>query len=271
MPLLLQFIGCWSKIRPLCCYAVLGAGECPQQFASASHLVVLSREHKSGVVTSPAHAVMFHTLFTPMADRNTGGHLCICNVSLHIFALHIPSLLPLPASSLITFLQPAYSHSRFDKLAKIPVLREIIDNGKSQVTYRTRDLTAKNGRVRVVFLAWQAGMSGHRGLGRNQTWGCRRAADQAQTGCGWERGDPRLISTRADIPLHPFLPVPQGSERLPVPEAEGTSCPLSCGHWEASGHSLGDKGKLSGSLLMDAAGYHLAPLPSPPGLHLHRG
>ncbi|KAF1593021.1 UNVERIFIED_CONTAM: Integrin beta-4, partial [Eudyptes pachyrhynchus] len=50
------------------------------------------------------------------------------------------------ASSLITFLQPAYSHSRFDKLAKIPVLREIIDNGKSQVTYRTRDLTAKNGR-----------------------------------------------------------------------------------------------------------------------------
>ncbi|KAM7035660.1 integrin beta-4 [Acridotheres tristis] len=50
------------------------------------------------------------------------------------------------ASSLITFVQPAYSHSRFDKLAKIPVLREIIDNGKSQVTYRTRDLTAKNGR-----------------------------------------------------------------------------------------------------------------------------
>ncbi|XP_055556770.1 integrin beta-4 isoform X5 [Falco cherrug] len=50
------------------------------------------------------------------------------------------------ASSLITFLQPAYSHSRFDKLAKIPVFREIIDNGKSQVTYRTRDLTAKNGR-----------------------------------------------------------------------------------------------------------------------------
>ncbi|XP_014111348.1 PREDICTED: integrin beta-4 [Pseudopodoces humilis] len=50
------------------------------------------------------------------------------------------------ASSLITFLQPAYSHSRFDKLAKIPVLREIIDNGKSQVTYRTRDLTAKSGR-----------------------------------------------------------------------------------------------------------------------------
>ncbi|NXO59568.1 ITB4 protein, partial [Aramus guarauna] len=50
------------------------------------------------------------------------------------------------ASSLITFLQPAYSHSRFDKMAKIPVIRDIIDNGKSQVTYRTRDLTAMNGR-----------------------------------------------------------------------------------------------------------------------------
>ncbi|NXK51981.1 ITB4 protein, partial [Chauna torquata] len=50
------------------------------------------------------------------------------------------------AGSLITFLQPAYSHSRFDKVAKIPVVREIIDNGKSQVTYRTRDLTAKDGR-----------------------------------------------------------------------------------------------------------------------------
>ncbi|XP_071430128.1 integrin beta-4 isoform X2 [Pithys albifrons albifrons] len=54
------------------------------------------------------------------------------------------------ASSLITFLQPAYSHSRFDKLAKIPVVREIIDNGKSQVTYRTRDLTAKNGRDYIL-------------------------------------------------------------------------------------------------------------------------
>ncbi|XP_062447867.1 integrin beta-4 isoform X4 [Rhea pennata] len=49
-------------------------------------------------------------------------------------------------SSLITFLQPTYSHSRFDKVAKIPVVREIIDDGKSQVTYRTRDLTAKDGR-----------------------------------------------------------------------------------------------------------------------------
>lgn len=60
-------------------------------------------------------------------------------------------------------MQPAYSHSRFDKLAKIPVLREIIDNGKSQVTYRTRDLTAKNGRVRVLLLA----------LAGRREWECR--------------------------------------------------------------------------------------------------
>lgn len=71
------------------------------------------------------------------------------------FFMHLTHLFSpvLPASSLITFLQPAYSHSRFDKVAKIPVLREIIDNGKSQVTYRTRDLTAKDGRVRPMLLA----------------------------------------------------------------------------------------------------------------------
>ncbi|XP_067403678.1 integrin beta-4 [Emydura macquarii macquarii] len=50
------------------------------------------------------------------------------------------------ASSIVTFLQPAYSYSRFDQVARIPVLREILDNGKSQVTYRTRDLTAKDGK-----------------------------------------------------------------------------------------------------------------------------
>ncbi|XP_053903128.1 integrin beta-4 isoform X3 [Malaclemys terrapin pileata] len=50
------------------------------------------------------------------------------------------------ASSIITFLQPAYSHSRFDQVARIPVRREIMENGKSQITYRTRDLTAKDGK-----------------------------------------------------------------------------------------------------------------------------
>uniref|UniRef100_A0A8D0GUP1 Integrin beta n=1 Tax=Sphenodon punctatus TaxID=8508 RepID=A0A8D0GUP1_SPHPU len=50
------------------------------------------------------------------------------------------------ASSLVTFLQPAYSYSRFDQLARIPVVRENIGTGKSQITYRTRDLTAKDGK-----------------------------------------------------------------------------------------------------------------------------
>ncbi|XP_066474181.1 integrin beta-4 isoform X3 [Tiliqua scincoides] len=50
------------------------------------------------------------------------------------------------ANSIITFQQPDYVYSRFDQLAKIPVVREILDNGKSQITFRTQDLTAQNGR-----------------------------------------------------------------------------------------------------------------------------
>ncbi|KAJ6660314.1 hypothetical protein lerEdw1_017737, partial [Lerista edwardsae] len=50
------------------------------------------------------------------------------------------------ANSIITFQQPAYVYSRFDQLAKIPVVREILDNGKSQITFRTQDLTAQNGK-----------------------------------------------------------------------------------------------------------------------------
>lgn len=109
--------------------------------------------------------MILHAQFTPVGDWNSlqGGHLSVWDAIVLVFALHIPSLLSLPASSLITFLQPAYSHSRFDKLAKIPVLREIIDNGKSQVTYRTRDLTAKDGRVRALLLA----------LAGRKEWECR--------------------------------------------------------------------------------------------------
>lgn len=189
MSLLLRFIGHWSEVKPLCCYAVPGAGERPQQFASASRLVVLSRELESGVVKSPAHAVIFHTPFRPTGDRNSvqGGHLCVCSTILHVFSLHVPSLLPLPASSLITFLQPAYSHSRFDKLAKIPVLREIIENGKSQVTYRTRDLTAKNGRVRVMLLALAGRNERAQSGGKELTLGLRRSSWSISKGDVGER------------------------------------------------------------------------------------
>ncbi|KAG8129037.1 putative Integrin beta protein [Naja naja] len=50
------------------------------------------------------------------------------------------------ANSIISFLEPVYSYSRFDQLAKIPLVREILQKGKSQITYRTRDLTAQQGK-----------------------------------------------------------------------------------------------------------------------------
>lgn len=52
-----------------------------------------------------------------------------------------------PASSIFSFLQPAYTYSRQDGLVNIPVSREIIEDGRTQVTYRTRDLTAKDKSV----------------------------------------------------------------------------------------------------------------------------
>uniref|UniRef100_A0A1A8MBB1 Integrin, beta 4 n=2 Tax=Nothobranchius TaxID=28779 RepID=A0A1A8MBB1_9TELE len=48
------------------------------------------------------------------------------------------------ATSVFSFLQPNYTYSRQDKVANIPISREIIEDGLTQVTYRTRDLTAKD-------------------------------------------------------------------------------------------------------------------------------
>ncbi|XP_056152802.1 integrin beta-4 isoform X2 [Lampris incognitus] len=48
------------------------------------------------------------------------------------------------AKSLFSFLQPAYTYSRQDGVANIPISREIIEDGRTQVTYRSRDLTAKD-------------------------------------------------------------------------------------------------------------------------------
>ncbi|XP_041077441.1 integrin beta-4-like isoform X2 [Polyodon spathula] len=47
------------------------------------------------------------------------------------------------ARSTLSFLQPSYTYSRQEKVATIPVMREG-DNGRTQVTYCTRDLTAKD-------------------------------------------------------------------------------------------------------------------------------
>ncbi|KAM8730656.1 integrin beta-4 isoform 1-T2 [Acanthopagrus schlegelii] len=48
------------------------------------------------------------------------------------------------ASSVFSFLQPAYTYSRQDGVVNIPISREIIEDGRTHVTYRTRDLTAKD-------------------------------------------------------------------------------------------------------------------------------
>ncbi|XP_069012277.1 integrin beta-4 isoform X1 [Embiotoca jacksoni] len=48
------------------------------------------------------------------------------------------------ATNVFSFLQPAYTYSRSDGVANIPINREIIEDGRTQVTYRTRDLTAKD-------------------------------------------------------------------------------------------------------------------------------
>ncbi|CAG02568.1 unnamed protein product, partial [Tetraodon nigroviridis] len=48
------------------------------------------------------------------------------------------------ANSIFSFPQPAYTYSRRDGVINIPVSREIIEDGRTQVTYRTRDLTAKD-------------------------------------------------------------------------------------------------------------------------------
>lgn len=48
------------------------------------------------------------------------------------------------ATSIFSFLQPKYTYSRQDGEAKIPISREIIEDGRTQVTYNTQDYTAKN-------------------------------------------------------------------------------------------------------------------------------
>lgn len=55
---------------------------------------------------------------------------------------------PLPiAASIFSFLQPAYTYSRQDGMAHIPISREIIEDGNAQVSYRSSDLTAKDKKV----------------------------------------------------------------------------------------------------------------------------
>ncbi|XP_060501338.2 integrin beta-4 isoform X2 [Panthera onca] len=50
------------------------------------------------------------------------------------------------ASGIVSFEKPEYSVSGGEQVARIPVVRRILDNGKSQVSYRTQDNTAQGNR-----------------------------------------------------------------------------------------------------------------------------
>lgn len=66
---------------------------------------------------------------------------------LFVYCLFICSTI---ARSIFTFLQPSYTYSRQDGVANIPISREIIEDGRTQVTYCTRDLTAKDKKVKYT-------------------------------------------------------------------------------------------------------------------------
>ncbi|ELK12361.1 Integrin beta-4 [Pteropus alecto] len=50
------------------------------------------------------------------------------------------------ASGIVSFEQPEYLVSGGEQVARVPVVRRILDSGKSQVSYRTQDVTAKGHR-----------------------------------------------------------------------------------------------------------------------------
>ncbi|XP_023387385.1 integrin beta-4 [Pteropus vampyrus] len=50
------------------------------------------------------------------------------------------------ASGIVSFEQPEYLVSGGEQVARVPVIRRILDSGKSQVSYRTQDVTAKGHR-----------------------------------------------------------------------------------------------------------------------------
>ncbi|XP_006886431.1 PREDICTED: integrin beta-4 [Elephantulus edwardii] len=64
------------------------------------------------------------------------------------------------ASGVISFEKPEYLVSRGDRVVRIPIVRRIIENGKSQVSYRTQENTAQGNRDYVPVegeLLFQAG------------------------------------------------------------------------------------------------------------------
>lgn len=72
---------------------------------------------------------------------------------------------PLAANGIVSFEQPEYLVSAGEQVARIPVIRRILDNGKSQVSYRTQDNTAQGNRVSSALGLWArwGGVRGGRG------------------------------------------------------------------------------------------------------------
>lgn len=72
----------------------------------------------------------------------------------------------LAASGIVSFEKPEYMVSGGEQVARIPVVRRILDNGKSQVSYRTQDNTAQGNRVRL-----RHGVKGiSQGPSESRTW-----------------------------------------------------------------------------------------------------
>lgn len=90
----------------------------------------------------------------------------------------------LAASGIVSFEQPEYLVSRGEHVARIPVIRRILDNGKSQVSYCTQDNTAQGNRVSL-----HHGVRGaSRGPGASRTWRLPESLD-AGGAAGWPPKD----------------------------------------------------------------------------------
>ena len=78
--------------------------------------------------------------------------------------------LVLAASGIVSFEKPEFLVSGGEQVARIPVVRRILDSGKSQVSYRTQDNTAQGNRVRLCCRV--RGISQGPGDSRTCQWPC---------------------------------------------------------------------------------------------------
>ena len=84
----------------------------------------------------------------------------------------------------MSFEQPEYLVSRGEHVARIPIIRRILDNGKSQVSYCTQDDTAQGNQVSLHHEV--KGTS--QGPGGSRTWQLPDSPD-AGGAAGWPPKD----------------------------------------------------------------------------------